>query len=86
MGKLPLPDGAKPVNPPICVELGQIIKEAVREGSTVFTEEYNIYNNLGKAYGHRTVNHGRGEYARDEDGKCEVHVYTMECILSLPRP
>ena len=32
------------------------------------------------AFGHKTVHHGRGEYARDEDGDgfCEVHVNTME--------
>jgi len=36
---------------------------------------------------HKTVNHGRGEYARDEDGDgfCEVHVNTMESVWSLLR-
>ena len=34
-----------------------------------------------------SVNHGRGEYARDEDGDgfCEVHVNTMEGFWSLLR-
>jgi len=38
-------------------------------------------------YGHKTVCHGRGEYARDEDGDgfCEVHVNTMEGFWSLLR-
>ena len=33
------------------------------------------------------VNHGQGEYARDEDGDgfCEVHVNTMEGFWSLLR-
>ena len=33
------------------------------------------------------VNHGRGEFARDEDGDgfCEVHVNTMEGFWSLLR-
>jgi len=34
-----------------------------------------------------SVNHGRGEYARDEDGDgfCEVHVNPMEGFWSLLR-
>ena len=38
-------------------------------------------------YNHKHVNHGRGEYARDEDGDgfCEVHVNTMEGFWSLWR-
>jgi transposase-like protein len=42
---------------------------------------------LPSTYEHKTVNHGSGEYARDEDGdgKCEVHVNTMEGFWSLLR-
>ncbi len=38
-------------------------------------------------YGHKSVCHGRGEYARDEDGDsfCEVHVNTIEGFWSLLR-
>src|SRR4051795_13039465 len=38
-------------------------------------------------YGHKTVCHGRGEYARDEDsdGFCEVHVNPIEGFWSLLR-
>src|ERR1700704_2813379 len=41
----------------------------------------------GGEYEHKSVNHGRGEYARDEDGDglCEVHVNTMEGFWSLLR-
>src|SRR3954462_15684480 len=48
-------------------------------GSLINTDEYAIYGRLPEwGFGHKTVNHGRGEYARDEDGFCEVHVNTME--------
>src|SRR3954452_14857327 len=34
---------------------------------------------------HKTVCHARGEYARDDDGFCEVHVNTAEGLWSLLR-
>src|SRR5438132_9102121 len=41
----------------------------------------------GWGYEHKGVKHGRGEFARDEDGDglCEVHVNTMEGFWSLLR-
>jgi hypothetical protein len=41
---------------------------------------------LPGGYQHKTVCHGRGDYARDEDGDgfCEVHVNTIEGFWSLP--
>ena len=38
-------------------------------------------------YAHKHVNHGRGEYARDDDGDgwCAVHVNTIEGFWSLLR-
>ncbi len=65
-----------------------IIRQNVREGSTLYTDEYNIYDWLSSSYEHQTVNHSRGEYARDEDGDghYEVHVNTLECFGSLLRP
>jgi hypothetical protein len=50
-------------------------------GTLVYTDEYSIDARLQFwGYGHKHVNHGRGEFARDEDGDgCwEVHVNTME--------
>jgi len=50
----------------------------------VYTDEYAIYNSLEDwGYAHKTVCHGAGEYARDEngDGFCEVHVNTMVFIM-----
>ena len=64
------------------------IIETIAKGSTVYTDEYNIYGRLRRwGYHHKTVNHSRGEYARDEDGDGfhEVHVNTMEGVWSLLR-
>ena len=64
------------------------IKETIDPGTLVYTDEYSIYVRLSTwGYDHKSVNHGRGEYARDEDGDgfCEVHVNTMEGFWSLLR-
>jgi len=56
------------------------------KGSNVHTDEYSIYARLpGLGYSHKTVCHGRGEYARDEDGDgfCEVNI--LEGFWSLLR-
>ena len=65
-----------------------VIMAAVATGTLVHTDEYSIYARLPEwVYRHKTVCHGRGEYARDEDGDgcCEVHVNTMEGFWSLLR-
>jgi len=65
-----------------------VITAAVTPGTLVHTDEYSIYACLPAwGYGHKTVCHARGEYARDEDGDgfCEVHVNTMEGFWSLLR-
>jgi transposase-like protein len=65
-----------------------IIEAAVTKGSLVHTDEYKVYARLPAwGYQHKTVCHGRGEYARDEDGDGfrEVHVNTMEGFWSLLR-
>ena len=65
-----------------------IIETAVAKGARVHTDEYDIYARLETwGYRHRTVCHGRGEYARDEDGDgfCEIHVNTLEGTWSLLR-
>jgi transposase-like protein len=68
--------------------IGPLIKATIAPGSLINTDEYNIYARLGQwGYQHKTVCHGAGEYARDEDGDgfCEVHVNTMEGFWSLLR-
>ena len=49
----------------------------------VYTDEWNGYSPLGRNdRGHATVNHNRGEFARDDngDGVREVHCNTLEGI------
>jgi transposase len=56
-----------------------LILGSVALGSLINTDEYAIYGRLPEwRFGHKTVHHSRGEYARDEDGDgfCEVHVNT----------
>jgi transposase len=64
------------------------IQDTIVPGTRVDTDEFSIYARL-QTWGddHRRVNHGRGEFARDEDGDgfCEVHVNTMEGCWSLLR-
>src|SRR5258708_27088804 len=70
------------------VVIQPLLRGTIQVGSTVFTDEYNIYACLEQwGYRHFTVNHAQGEYARDddEDGFCEVHVNTMEGFWSLLR-
>ena len=58
-----------------------VIEATVARGALVHTDEYDVYARLETwGYGHKTVCHTRGEYARDEDGDgfCEVHVNTAE--------
>ena len=43
-----------------------IIEAVVAQGTLVHTDEYSIYAHLPAwGYRHKTVCHGRGEYARD---------------------
>ncbi|HZI72922.1 MAG TPA: transposase, partial [Gemmatimonadales bacterium] len=65
-----------------------VITATVAPDSLIHTDEYDIYARLPAwGYRHKTVCHGRGEYARDEDGDgfCEVHANTIEGVWSLLR-
>ena len=65
-----------------------VITAAAALGSLVHTDQGALHARLPAwGYGHNTVCHGRGEYARDEDGDgfCEVHVNTLEGFWSLLR-
>ena len=68
--------------------IGPLIERTIAKGALVYTDEYDIYSRLTEwGYGHETVCHAKGEYARDDDGDgfCEVHVNTMEGVWSLLR-
>jgi len=70
------------------VTIEPLIKAIIQPGTLVYTDDYAICNRLDEwSYGHESVNHGAGEYARDDDGDgfCEVHVNTMEGFWSLLR-
>jgi transposase len=70
------------------VTIAPLIRATIAAGTVVYTDEYDIYARLNKwGYGHRTVCHASGEFARDEDGDgfCEVHVNTIEGFWSLLR-
>ena len=70
------------------VTIQPIIKATVAAGTLIHTDEYDVYARLEVwGYGHKTVCHARGEYARDDDGDglCEVHVNTAEGLWSLLR-
>jgi transposase-like protein len=65
-----------------------IISNTVSPGTLIYTDEYDIYARLENwGYGHKSVCHAWGEYARDDDGDgfCEVHVNTLEGFWSLLR-
>jgi len=65
-----------------------LVTATIASGTLVYTDEYAIYGRLQEwGYGHKSVCHGAGEYARDEDGDGfhEVHVNTMEGFWSLLR-
>ena len=54
-----------------------LIETTINSGSLIYTDEYAIYDALPQwGYSHKSVCHGAGEYARDEDGDgfYEVHV------------
>ena len=50
--------------------------ENVAEGSTVYTDQSSIYNEL--PFDHDSVNHGAGEYVRDD-----VHTNNMESVWAV---
>ena len=51
-----------------------LVQSYVEQGSTVYTDEYDVYNFLpASGCPHEAVNHSKGEYARGD-----VHVNTME--------
>ncbi len=70
------------------VTIKPLITEFIAPGTLIYTDEYSIYDRLEQwGYDRKSVCHGAGEYARDEDGDGfhEVHVNTMEGFWSLLR-
>ena len=46
------------------VEMMWFIRNNIKRRSAVFTDSHNGYNDVGKDYEYKTVNHGRREYVR----------------------
>ena len=69
------------------VTIKSLIEQFIAPGTQVNTDEYDIYSRAEWGFEHKTVYHGRGEYAQYEggDGFYEVHVDTMEGCWSLLR-
>lgn len=58
--------------------LRSFIKQNVKEGSVIHTDEWRSYNGLSKSYLHYVINHGSGEYV-----KGDVHTNTLEGFWAL---
>jgi transposase-like protein len=58
--------------------LKSFIKQNVKEGSQLMTDEWKSYNGLSLLYGHSIINHSMGEYVNG----C-VHTNTLEGFWSL---
>jgi len=57
---------AKPVAGTGATTLQPKIRAAIAPGSTIHTDEHGGYTGLGYDYTHETINHGAGEYVRDD--------------------
>ena len=52
------------------------IKKHIAPQSQVYTDEYNIYDDLESwGFRHKTVCHGKGVYARDDEGEYPKRLY-----------
>ena len=70
------------------VTIKPLIQSTIAPGTLIYTDEYASYDRLEQwGYSRKSVCHGAGEYARDEDGDgfYEVHGKTMEGFWSLLR-
>ncbi len=61
--------------------LHETIKENVRKDGTVYTDKWNAYTGIGKAFsgGHHTVNHTQHQYIRPGN----IHTNSVESYFSL---
>lgn len=57
--------------------LKDAIRENVNRSSTIMTDEWKSYRGIGKEFdgGHRTVNHGKGEFVRGDASTNEAESY-----------
>jgi transposase-like protein len=74
---------SKPVERVSAKELKGAIREHVDQTARIMTDEFPSYRGIGKEFagGHRTVNHGKGQYARGKG--FEIHVNSAESYFAL---
>jgi transposase-like protein len=60
------------------LNLKNIIRENVKKSAKIMTDDFKSYNGLSKNFFHSVVNHGKGEYVRDD-----VHTNTVENYFSI---
>lgn len=65
--------------------LQQHVHQSTKREATCYTDEWRSYNGIERE--HSTVNHGQGEWARDDDGDGirEVHTNTIEGLWTAVR-
>jgi transposase-like protein len=67
-----------PVKTVTGVNLKSIIRENVKKSAKIMTDEFPSYKGLSKSLFHSVVNHGKGEYVRND-----VHTNTVENYFSI---
>lgn len=68
----------KPMQRVTAENLGKVLRENVRPGAKVMTDEFRVYKTATEGFEHDTVRHGRGEYVRGE-----AHTNTVEGFFGL---
>lgn len=63
-----------------------IIKEHVEEGTEIHSDEFPVYNTLGKeGYSHVSVKHKERQYVQYREGRSPIHTNTLEGFWSYPK-
>ena len=62
----------------------EMIRERIKVGSTIYTDEFRSYKGLNELYNHDFVVHSKGKYVKGKKGtKKRVHTNTIEGFWSL---
>ena len=69
---------ARPVERVDTPHVAGFVAKKTKPGATVYTDEANVYNQLGAWFDHETVNHSIGEYVRGQ-----AHTNGMESFWSM---
>ena len=74
---------SKPVETISADELQGAIRENVDKGARIMTDEFPSYRGIGREFsgGHKTVNHGKGQYAKGKG--YEINVNSAESYFAL---